>query len=138
MEQESGAVALWLPPERRLQTVSRLEFIKLIMKLLSIEGLPALWRLRQQGGVFARYLPNEPHYYLQFIGCPTAEQGRGAGSALLQEGTQLCDERGMPAYLESSNARNVPLYQRHGFKVIGEDRVGRHGPKAWFMWREAR
>ncbi len=138
LERRSQAVALWLPPEARLQTVPRLAFVKLMLRSLTLDGLQALLRLHQQGQVFTRYLPTEPHYYLQFIGCPLKEQGRGAGSALLQHGTDICDERGMPAYLESSNSRNVPLYERHGFEVIGEERVGKNGPAAWFMWREAR
>ena len=60
------------------------------------------------------------------------------GATLLKQGTRICDERGTPAYLESSNRLNVPLYQRHGFEVIHEQAVAKNGPKAWFMWREPR
>lgn len=35
-----------------------------------------------------------------------------------------CDEEGLPAYLESSNPRNIRLYQRHGFEVMGEIQSG--------------
>ena len=28
------------------------------------------------------------------------------------------------AYLESSNPRNIPLYERHGFEALGEIQVG--------------
>ena len=35
-----------------------------------------------------------------------------------------CDREGALAYLESSNPRNISLYLRHGFEVIGEIRVG--------------
>jgi hypothetical protein len=29
------------------------------------------------------------------------------------------DETGLPAYLESSNPRNIPLYERFGFELLG-------------------
>ena len=44
----------------------------------------------------------------------------------------------MPAYLESSNILNVPLYERHGFVVQADAAVSDDGPRAWFMWRESR
>ena len=34
----------------------------------------------------------------------------------------------MPAYLESSKARNVPLYARFGFEVVEEFRSKAAGP----------
>ena len=56
----------------------------------------------------------------------------------MKHGTRLADEAGMPAYLESSNSLNLPLYQRHGFEVQAEEGVAEGGPRAWFMWRESR
>jgi ribosomal protein S18 acetylase RimI-like enzyme len=61
----------------------------------------------------------EPHWYLPLIGVEPALQGNGYGSALLRHALAVCDEDGKPAYLESSNPRNVPLYERHGFETIG-------------------
>jgi ribosomal protein S18 acetylase RimI-like enzyme len=51
--------------------------------------------------------------------------GQGCGSALLRHALTRCDRDGVPAYLESSNPRNVPLYQRHGFEIIGSIQAGR-------------
>ena len=56
------------------------------------------------------------------IGVDPARQGRGLGSALMKHTLALCDAEGALAYLESSNPRNVPLYERHGFEVVGEIR----------------
>ena len=81
--------------------------------------------------------PRAPHHYLRVIGCDPDKQGRGVGSALLAPALARCDERGEPAYLESSNERNLPFYRRHGFEVTGEVTTYL-GPKAWFMWREPR
>jgi hypothetical protein len=41
------------------------------------------------------------------------------------------------AYLESSNPRNIPLYQRHGFEAMGEIQVGA-APVVTPMIREPR
>ena len=68
--------------------------------------------------------PSDPCWYLPLIGVDPAHQGRGCGSALLRHALAQCDRDGAPAYLESSNPRNVPLYQRHGFEIIGTIQVG--------------
>jgi ribosomal protein S18 acetylase RimI-like enzyme len=77
--------------------------------------------------VFARmdaYHPAEPCWYLPLIGVDPTCQGRGCGSALLRYGLERCDCDAVAAYLESSNPRNVPLYQRHGFEIIGNIQAG--------------
>jgi len=71
-----------------------------------------------------QYHPDEPHWYLPMIGVEPNAQGRGIGAALLRHALARCDDDGLPAYLESSNARNIPLYERHGFEVMGEIRMG--------------
>jgi ribosomal protein S18 acetylase RimI-like enzyme len=50
-------------------------------------------------------------------------QGRGYGSALLRHALEQIDRDGQLAYLESTNPANVPLYQRHGFEVVGTIQV---------------
>jgi ribosomal protein S18 acetylase RimI-like enzyme len=138
MEIGGRAAALWLPPEERFEIPPRLALLAFASQLILHEGLRPLWRIRQQGAIFAKHLPKEPHYYLQFIGCHQEAQGQGLGAALLKQGTRICDERGMPAYLESSNIRNVPLYERHGFEVRAEQALAKNGPSVWFMWRDPR
>jgi len=139
IEQQGRAAALWLPPAERLQVAPRLGLLRLGLKLFRQQGLRSIRRLHRQGSVFARHYPSsEPHYYLQFIGCRHSDQGQGIGSALLKQGLRICDGQGMPVYLECSNHRNVPLYQRYGFDIRANQAVGKNGPLAWFMWREGR
>lgn len=138
VDRHSRATALWLPPEQRLERAPLPALLRLGLRLLASEGLEPLWRLRQQGRVYARHLPREPHYYLQFIGCRRDSQGRGIGTTVLEHGTAVCDAHGMPAYLESSHARNVPLYERLGFEVRAQEALAPGGPTVWFMWREPR
>ena len=72
----------------------------------------------------ARYHPKEPHWYLPLIGIDPAHQGKGLGSVLMKHATDICDRDGVLAYLESSNLRNVPLYERHGFESLGTIQAG--------------
>jgi ribosomal protein S18 acetylase RimI-like enzyme len=87
--------------------------------------------LQDVSGVFERmggYHPAEPHWYLPMIGVDPPHQGCGYGSALLRHALMQCDKDHVPAYLESSNPANVPLYERHGFVVLGTIQVGSSPP----------
>jgi len=68
--------------------------------------------------------PEEPHWYLAMIGVEPRAQQRGLGAELMRHALTRCDEEGALAYLESSNPRNISLYLRSGFEVVGEIRVG--------------
>jgi hypothetical protein len=39
-----------------------------------------------------------------------------------------CDRDQIPAYLESSNPDNIPLYQQHGFELLGTIQAGASPP----------
>lgn len=138
LEQEHRGVGLWLPPGTKFDIPPGLGIISLMTRLLFRKGLGPIRSIRHQAQVFARHQPTEPHFHLLFVGCRQNAQGQGVGSALLKQGTRICDEQRMPAYLESSNELNLPLYQRHGFEIVARERLPRGGPQAWFMWREAR
>ena len=85
----------------------------------------------------ADYHPQEPHWYLPLIGVDPAHQGKGLGSRLMRHALARIDADGLPAFLESSNIRNVPLYERHGFEVLGVIDPGQT-PPLYPMLRRAR
>jgi len=72
----------------------------------------------------ASYHPSEPHWYLPLIGVDPAHQGEGHGDALMSYALVQCDRDRAPAYLESSNPRNIPFYRRHGFETLGAIQAG--------------
>jgi len=84
---------------------------------------------------FASHHPKERHWYLQMLGTEPQSQSRGLGSAVLAPILERCDREAERVYLESSKERNIPFYERHGFKVTQEIQVPR-GPVVWAMWRE--
>jgi ribosomal protein S18 acetylase RimI-like enzyme len=68
--------------------------------------------------------PPEPHWHLPMIGVDPAAQNGGLGTALMQHGLSRSDAAGVPAYLEASNPRNVPFYERFGFETTRVIRIG--------------
>ena len=81
--------------------------------------------------------PRQPHWYLNVISSRPEHQGQGLGGRVLAEVLAVCDAEGTPAYLESSNPRNMSLYRRHGFEPTGEIPLP-DGPSLYPMWREPR
>jgi ribosomal protein S18 acetylase RimI-like enzyme len=77
-----------------------------------------------------------PHWYLAGIGVEPSVQRRGVGSALLKPGLQAADRARLPAALLTNSARNLPFYERHGFRVIHEGQTPAGGPHAWMMRRD--
>jgi ribosomal protein S18 acetylase RimI-like enzyme len=117
-----AGAALWLPPDVHADE-------DVLMALLQ-ETAPEHVRsdlvtvLEQMGG----YHPTDPHWYLPLIGVDPSQQGKGYGSALMQHALVPCDRDRKLAYLESTNPRNIPLYERHGFEVLGTIQVGTSPP----------
>ena len=71
-----------------------------------------------------RYHASEPHWYLPLMGVDPSQQNKGFGSALLQHTLNQFDRENKLAYLESSNPRNISLYKRHGFELLGTIQKG--------------
>ncbi|MGH0034115.1 MAG: GNAT family N-acetyltransferase [Myxococcota bacterium] len=107
----------------------------LALQLRSLVG-QGWFTLRRWGAVYQDLLqlhPQEPHWYLAVIGVRPSHQGRGLGSALLGAFLERVDREGMPAYLESDRAENLPFYRRAGFEVA--TRTETAGIPIWCMWR---
>lgn len=130
LTEDGAAAALWLPPgvEPDLEAM-----LGVLADVPEERGAV----LAQVGEQIRSHHPDGPHWYLAAVGVDPARQGEGLGSAMVKEGLRLCDAQGLPAYLESSNPRNIPLYERHGFEVIGVIQPGDY-PPLYPMLRPAR
>ena len=128
---DGAAAALWLAPGAQPDREALGSIIGSAMAART--GGPD----REIGEQMARLHPKEPYWYLPLIGVDPAHQGQGLGSALLRHGLARCDRQGRPAYLESSNIKNVPLYERHGFEVLAVIQSGDF-PPLYPMARAAR
>jgi len=125
------AAALWLPPgvEPDSEAMDRL-----MQGSLSAEVAADVVQIMEQ---MTSFHPQEEHWYLPMIGADPAHQGKGLGSALLKHALAICDRDGVAAYLESSNPRNIPLYERHGFVRLGSIQAG-SSPVVTPMLRKAK
>jgi ribosomal protein S18 acetylase RimI-like enzyme len=121
LDGHAGA-SLWLPPEVRPDEDA---LITLLQRTGSAPVQKDLFAVFEQMG---RYHPREPHWYLPFIGIDPSQQGKGYGGALMKHALIPCDRDHALAYLESSNPKNIPLYERHGFELLGTIQVGASPP----------
>jgi GNAT superfamily N-acetyltransferase len=118
MSLDCAGVALWLAPGAAPDEQALEAFIE--------NGVAPDKRATMGGVIEAMnsHHPDEPHWYLPFIGVEPVRQGNGLGAALLRAQLATCDDAQLPAYLESTNPRNRPLYERHGFEAVAEIKVG--------------
>ena len=133
---DSGTgVAVWKAPNNWKMPTG--DMLRAVPAMLRAFGTKAT-RMIGAFNAIEKVHPQEDHYYLEALGTRQDMQSKGIGSAVLQHMLDRCDVEGMPAYLESSNPRNVPFYARHGFEVTGEISVGKGAPTVTAMWRSPR
>lgn len=126
-----AGAALWLPPEVSPDEEAMMQLLERTGSVGVRKDGPALFEK------MGSYHPKEPHWYLPFIGIDPSQQGKGYGSALMKHALTRCDRDRTLAYLEASNAKNVPLYERLGFELLGTIQVGT-SPQIFPMLRKPR
>ena len=128
-----SATSLWIPPggtELSDEAAAGLESL-----LVDLLGDGAARVLAAMDALEDAHPRDTPHFYLSLLGTDPAQRGHGYGLGLLADNLREIDARGMPAYLESSNPANVPLYARHGFVPVGVATPS-GGPEVVTMWRD--
>jgi ribosomal protein S18 acetylase RimI-like enzyme len=120
--EDYSAAALWLPPGVHSDEKALVAILEDTISQPRQAGVCALMEQMEQ------HHPAEPHWYLPMIGVVPERQGRGYGSALLKHALEQCDAAQALAYLEASTDKSVPLYQRHGFELVGMIQVGSSPP----------
>lgn len=127
-----SAAAFWLPPGVGVDEEAMGAVIERVVTDEK-KGADLMGVVEQMGS----FHPHEPHWYLAVLGVDVNRQGKGLGSILMKHALARVDAERKPAYLESSNPRNIPFYERHGFEVIGRIQSGT-SPVVTPMLRPAR
>lgn len=112
------ACALVVIPDRKKVT---LKTILLDAKMaLSVTGLLNIKKAISRESAIQKIHPDVPLYYLWFIGVEPSRQGHGTGSKLLNEIIQKGLSENRTICLETSTTKNIPWYEKHGFKIYRE------------------
>lgn len=130
----AGAALAYRPGQYPLPARAQWTMMSNTVRGAGISGLHrwAWWMVRA-----ARNHPHHPpHYYLELIGIEPERQGQGLGSRLLQEILVAADREKVGCFLETSNLRNLPFYQRFGFQIRAEAKP--LGVPTYYLWREGR
>jgi GNAT superfamily N-acetyltransferase len=74
----------------------------------------------------ARFERPEPHYHLGMIGVRRVGAGRGYGRRILEHVHELSrsDPGSVGVTLTTETVKNVPFYQRFGYRIVGQEQVG--------------
>jgi GNAT superfamily N-acetyltransferase len=134
-DEDGIGVAVWKAPNQwKMHTGDMLRALPAMLRAFGTKAP----RMIGAFNAIEKVHPKEEHYYLEALGTRQDMQSKGIGSAMIRHMLDRCDAEGMPAYLESSNVRNVPFYARHGFETTGEIVVGTGAPTVTAMWRDPR
>ena len=132
---DGGASAIWMrPPGHFVQPVG--EQLRMLPGLLRILGRSLPRALGFLGTAEKQHPADLDHWYLLGLATRRDRQGQGLGGLLLRFGLEHVDAERMPAYLESSNPRNISLYERHGFRVTKPLDLPAGAPPVTAMWRD--
>jgi len=137
---ESGreplGAAIWLAPGQHAYDFPFWRLLAVVPRLLEVAGFAGGGRglalAEKLGGLY----PKAPYAHLAYLGVSPSAQGQGIGSAILKQTLSALDAAKTPALLEATLARNVTLYERHGFEVVSDLRLPDMHVR--IMWREPR
>jgi len=130
-----AAVSMWIPPGEAELTPEEAARVEPLVEELVGARAPEVMELLERFD--SSHPKGPPHYYLSLLGIDPARRGRGHGMALLEHNLATIDAEGLPAYLESSNPKNDPRYERRGFRRSGGFTRPDEQLTVATMWRDA-
>lgn len=132
-------IALWLPSDKtnlnfyRLMRSGFLSLYNSIDVMVIVRYIKCFYHSAfvQKDNTVGR------HYYLFLLAVRPAFQGKGYGSALLKSMLKRLDSEKLPCYLATHNETNIPVYERHGFRLLASHLIPRTNLKHLAMIRES-
>lgn len=132
-------IAIWIPSDNYPITIWK---ILCSVPLSIIFGLVRHGGSKMKGfgdyidGVHQRLAPFK-HWFLMEIGVDPRFRGKGYASRLITPMLSRIDEEHLPCYLETTDQKNISIYERFGFKIIDKSHVPQTNFTSWAMLRKA-
>jgi Acetyltransferases len=130
-EDGHGCALVLFPDQKKFSLRSLLLDLKLI---LGVTGLGRLFKILKREQLVNAQHPHKRIYYLWFVAIDPAHQGKGLGTELLRKLIADANSMQRPFYLETSTLKNIPWYEKNGFRIFHELDIGyrlyflRHSP----------
>lgn len=126
----------WIPPSGSELSEQGAEQFELLLRDLLGDGAVPVLALFET--LDAHHPHDEPHFYLSLFATDPEARGNAFGQSLLRHNLEQIDLLKASAYLESSNPRNIAMYERHGFAVVQRVAGPAGCPDFAGLWRDAR
>lgn len=120
-DDKKGCALIMFPERKRVTLQSVLLDLKLIIRCTGFGNTKKAIRREAQ---IKKLQPNEPMYYLWFIGVDPSNQGQGIGSAILENIIRESESVNKIVCLETSRSENLSWYQKFGFRIYNELDLG--------------
>jgi GNAT superfamily N-acetyltransferase len=118
LDGEIAGIASWSPPVPAAPAGSMMDeallFCSAGLRERFLAFFTQLLRIRDE-------VIQQPYWSLGPIAVLPKHQGEGIGSFLLREKLRQIDNERLPCFLATQDAKNVPLYEHFGFRLIRQD-----------------
>ncbi|QJD98567.1 GNAT family N-acetyltransferase (plasmid) [Mucilaginibacter robiniae] len=112
-----GCALVLYPDKKKFSLLSTWLDIKLVLNAI---GLSRAGKAMSRESAIKKNYPKEHIYYLWFLGVVPSDQDKGIGTQLLKEVIKDSQDQQRPVYLETSTLKNIPWYEKIGFKIYSE------------------
>lgn len=118
ISKDQNACAIVLDPARKKTTLKSVIWdLKLVFGCMGIFNVSKV--LKREGEIKKNH-PTFPFLHLWYIGVNPEVQGKAKGTELMGRIIHDAKMRNLPIYLETSNPKNFPFYEKLGFNLISE------------------
>lgn len=118
LTEDQKACAILLDTRKKKTTLKAIIWdIKLAARCIGIGNLK---KVMKRESAIKKAHPSGDFIHLWYIGVEPNNQGNGLGTNLMNEIIQEARSEGLPVYLETSNERNFPFYERLGFEKFSD------------------
>ncbi len=120
-EDKNGCAMVLMPDKKKSTLKSTLADVRLIFKSM---GLGNVMKAMARESKIRKLHPPGLLYNLWFIGVDPSEQNKGIGGRLLSEVIKEGQSKQRIICLETSTLKNIPWYEKFGFKIYNELDLG--------------